>query len=111
MTLEEAIKHAEEVADRCTINQFCAEEHRQLAEWLKDYKRLLEQEPFMNKPCVAHKVCHEDKDKVLDKIRAEINELPSYVARFNGGDFAIHIDKEKVLKIIDKYKAEREDKK
>lgn len=23
----------------------CAEEHRQLAEWLKDYKRLLEQEP------------------------------------------------------------------
>lgn len=34
MTLTEAIKHAEEVADRCTVNQFCAEEHRQLAEWL-----------------------------------------------------------------------------
>ena len=71
MTLEEAIKHAEEVAKeqdklckrydgasgysrshneairtaaakRC---EECAGEHRQLAEWLKDYKRLLEQEP------------------------------------------------------------------
>ena len=67
MTLEEAIKHAEEVAveqdklckryddasgysrshneairvtdaKKC---EECAEEHRQLAEWLKDYKRLL----------------------------------------------------------------------
>lgn len=57
MTLSEAIKHAEEVAEeneydasiwkktkqtkeveRC---EKCAEEHRQLAEWLKDYKRLL----------------------------------------------------------------------
>lgn len=54
MTLEEAIKHAEEVAEEHTkYNRYggfegcdeCAEEHRQLAEWLKDYKRLLEQEP------------------------------------------------------------------
>ena len=71
MTLDEAIKHAEEVAKeqdklckryddasgysrshneairttdakRC---EECAEEHRQLAEWLRDYKRLKEQEP------------------------------------------------------------------
>lgn len=70
MTLEEAIKHAEEVAEeqekeakewresqvrKCEIIRFaemdytheneckaCAEEHRQLAEWLKDYKRLLD---------------------------------------------------------------------
>jgi len=63
MTLDEAIKHAEEVAEekegeaqdleyskldwRHEANQCskCAEEHRQLAGWLKDYKRLLEQEP------------------------------------------------------------------
>lgn len=63
MTLDEAIKHAEEVAEekeseaqdleysklgwRYEVNKCskCAEEHRQLAEWLKDYKRLLEQEP------------------------------------------------------------------
>ena len=63
MTLDEAIKHAEEVADTCEYEASkydmsdsyechvacqegkCAEEHRQLAEWLKDYKRLLKQEP------------------------------------------------------------------
>ena len=71
MTLDEAIKHAEEVAieeDKLCKRyddasgytrshneeirtsdakncEKCAAEHRQLAEWLKDYKRLLEQEP------------------------------------------------------------------
>ena len=53
MTLEEAIKHAEEVAEEHTKYNIyggfescdeCAKEHRQLAEWLKDYKRLLELE-------------------------------------------------------------------
>ena len=49
---------------------------------------------------------HREVD-TLDKIRAEIEELSSYVARFNGGDFAIHIDKEKVLEIIDKNRGDR----
>ena len=54
MTLDEAIKHAEEVADghdrikqikAVTLEECrCAEEHRQLAEWLKDYQRLLEEQ-------------------------------------------------------------------
>ena len=79
MTLDEAIKHAEKVAEekeneaqdleyskldwRHEANQCskCAEEHRQLAEWLKDYKRLLEQEP------------------VLDKIRAEIDRQQKWL--------------------------------
>lgn len=44
MTLDEAIKHCEEQAIKneklnC-IN--CAKEHKQLAEWLKDYKILKE---------------------------------------------------------------------
>lgn len=50
MTIDEAIKHAEEVADYDCYNkkQFkCAKKHRQLAEWLKDYKRLLEQEKWI----------------------------------------------------------------
>jgi hypothetical protein len=77
MTLDEAIKHSEEVAEgyeediskwEYTLSEYrkrecveqttiprcekalnrckqCASEHRQLAEWLRDYKRLLEQEP------------------------------------------------------------------
>ena len=36
MTIEEAIKHCEEVADsKCDV---CGAEHRQLAEWLKELK-------------------------------------------------------------------------
>jgi thiol-disulfide isomerase/thioredoxin len=74
MTLDEAIKHCEEVAEEqdklckryddasgysrshnesirvadAKWCERCAKEHRQLAEWLKDYKRLKEQEPFKN---------------------------------------------------------------
>ncbi len=52
MTRDEAIKHCYEKAEQLEKGaedgsecKKCAEEHRQLAEWLKDYKRLLEQEP------------------------------------------------------------------
>ena len=77
MTLDEAIKHAEEVmvenlektkgrnaSDPIAINCFeCAEEHRQLAKWLKGYKRMLEQEPCND--CVS-------RQAVLDMWRQEI---------------------------------------
>lgn len=46
----------------------------------------------------------------IDKIRTEIDQLPFYAAKFADGAFAIHVDKEKVLQIIDKYKTESEDK-
>lgn len=58
MTLDEAIKHAEEVAEEHTKYNIyggfescdeCATDYRQLAKWLKDYERLLEQEPKMGK--------------------------------------------------------------
>lgn len=69
MTLDDAIKHAEEVAYQKDLEsgfdtdneryamtdneradcETCADEHRQLAEWLKDYKRLLEQQPSDDK--------------------------------------------------------------
>lgn len=37
MTLDEAILHCEEVASRCDSRK-CADDHRQLAEWLKELK-------------------------------------------------------------------------
>lgn len=46
LTLDEAIAHCEEVADYDCYDddqRRCAEEHRQLAEWLEDYKRLLKE--------------------------------------------------------------------
>ncbi len=48
MTLDEAIKYAENMAilsHKGSGNIECERNHRQLAEWLRDYKRLLEQEP------------------------------------------------------------------
>lgn len=88
LDLESAIKHCEEVAkeqrelfslcpipsEMCDPTDYCAslkdgkgkgcikcaEEHEQLAEWLKDYKRLLEQEPCED--CVSRK---EVKEKML----------------------------------------------
>lgn len=42
MTLDDAIKHALEVADSLGCTE-CAEEHRQLAEWLQELKKRREQ--------------------------------------------------------------------
>lgn len=39
MTLDEAIEHAKEVADTCK-NKQCANDHRQLQNWLEEYKEL-----------------------------------------------------------------------
>lgn len=78
--------------------------------------KVLEQEPFMNKPCVAHQVCNEDKIKVLDKIRAEIMQLEYDVedVDYDYNDMpqteTIHtICREEVIQILDKYKAESEE--
>lgn len=98
MNLNEAIKHAEEVAEEKEAKVWfddgnekienscvaCAEEHRQLAEWLKDYKRLLEQE------------------SVLDKIRVEIKEV--YNDRPHNYNHSQRTELFcEVIKIIDKY--------
>ena len=80
MTLEEAIKHAEEVADKCDLEynknseqlgfvetfynaKKCAEEHRQLAEWLKDYQRM---------------------QSVIEDIKAEIEEKRDLLMKQGG---------------------------
>lgn len=81
--LKETITEMRDSNGTCTQQEVC--------KFLVNYMEILEKQ--MQEP-------------ILDKIRAEINELSSYVARFNGGDFAIHIDKEQVLQIIDKYRGE-----
>lgn len=79
-------------------------------------------EPFINKPCcISNEVCEHDKQKVLDKVRAEIDRcgsiMVSYsVARDTKTDKGIERlvwdivqqAKEQVLEIIDKYRAEIE---
>lgn len=85
MTLDEAIKHCEEVAnDRAGCCEDCAEEHRQLAEWLKDYKRLKEREPCDD--CISRQAVlditweepsYTDAMNVLTEVRDKVKELPS----------------------------------
>ena len=129
MTLNEAIKHCEEVAEEneeiykahCRIYskevvekypsppcKKCAKEHRQLAEWLKELKQLKEQE------------------LILDKIRAEIvdtlyvdslifGELIDFKNGKISADDVIEefnrVTRMEVLRIIDKYRAESKEEK
>jgi hypothetical protein len=81
---------------------------------LKDLPSV-KQEPFINKPCISEGVCHEDKVKVLDEIRVEIKAMfpPSGSWIYEEGHEVEHTVCEvlaDVLQIIDKYKAESEDK-
>lgn len=111
MDLDSAIQHCEEVADEkeedvilyhncATYNQnqyekglaentekecrACADEHRQLAEWLKDYKRLLEQEPCEDTISRAYiepileeleNICVNGDEHILDLL-ADIKNAP-----------------------------------
>lgn len=65
----------------------------------------LEQEPFINKPCISSGVCEHDKNKVLDKIRAEI-ERKAHSGQWSDATMYGML---KAVAIIDKYKAETED--
>ena len=90
-TLKEAIKRLKEVIKevRSTIQPFLYDNEA------KDYiLKALEQESFINKPCVSSGVCEHDKNKVLDKIRADIMSRDGL---------------EEALEIIDKYKTESEE--
>ena len=91
MTLDEAIKHAEEVANVCEFEARkydmtdayeshvacqegkCAEEHRQLAEWLKELKQLKKQTKTGHWIDHSHEgyvvnVLKEDKDLICKEL-------------------------------------------
>ena len=96
MTLKKAIERYKSNAEYERIHgnlQGCLD-FRQLEEWLKDYKRLLEQE------------------SILDKIKAEIDaqiDMYDTPCEIDGGiDESFCNGLNKAKKIIDKYKAESE---
>ena len=102
MTIDEAIKHCEEVAqenekqfDSCPMKYEgayanngktackCAEEHRQLAEWLKDYKRLLEQKPCgkdINVPA-TDTISRQAVDALVDELARTISDERCFISR------------------------------
>lgn len=72
----------------------------------------LEQDPFINKPCISTGVCEHDKNVVLDKIGAEIEEYKSRQLTLATGvddlEKGKQIALEYVLAVLDKYKTESE---
>lgn len=66
------------------------------------------QEPFINKACVSSGVCEHDKNKVLDKLRAEIEQRPYGIAN-DSIIQGMKYERVAILEILDKYKAESEE--
>ena len=81
-------------------------------EMLENLPSVTPQEPFINKPCVSSGVCEHDKQKVLDKIRVEVENINVWGMRYNPDTDKdrkpqiVQKVKEHVIEIIDKYKAE-----
>lgn len=71
-------------------------------EKMREAIKALEQEPFINKPCISSGVCKHDKNEALNRIRAEIMKLQLY-KMFEGED-TFYIERDDALAIIDKYK-------
>lgn len=133
MTLDEAIKHCEEVAEeqkkaakewhenqvrKCELIRFaemdytheneckeCASDHKQLAEWLKELKRLREQEPTLGKI----------RAEIVDTLYVDSLIFGELIDFKNGKIDADDVIEEfnrvtrmEVLRVIDKYRAEME---
>ena len=119
MTIDEAIKRAEEVVEvkeeqaweaqlqeeYRTIESCkeCAEEHRQLAEWLKDYKRLLEQELIYNS---AESKLKNPKAKTFDVLRFVADNAG--LSNFEAIEKAYHMGVSEQECILDKIRVEIE---
>lgn len=96
-------------------------------EMTKPLDREIEQEPYdIETYCKEHFCVMVDKDvwdkaekalkrenildEMFENIKTEIDFIPTYGAKFSDGSINVHVNKKDVLQIIDKYKAESEEK-
>lgn len=121
MTIDEAIIHAEEIADKCDVtdgDKKCGDEHRKLAEWLKELKRLKEKDdaPDITADTISRELTFESivsgdvhviaKDGFMwgrmDEITAAIENAPSVhdVPGTNVGDM---VCRQAAIEAIDQY--------
>lgn len=73
--------------------------------------KALEQQPFINKPCISEGVCREDKIQVLDKMKAEIKEWYWKADKQALAKDPCVVDAmvDLFIRTIDKYKSESEE--
>lgn len=103
MTREEAINKLNWALDNNTIEDI--ESAYEYIVAIKMAIKALQMEPFINKPCVSEQACREDKMKVLEKIKADIEaKCCITVGRECDGAITLH----DIFEIIDKYKEESE---
>ena len=67
-----------------TWQEYCNRVHR-----LEKRVTILEQEPFINKPCISQGVCREAK--VLDKIKAEIEKQEKWLLQAGYNQYNVDI--------------------
>jgi hypothetical protein len=107
----------EELKEHCLKQVACCEEmaklrgdepHGRIYEEHKLILELLEEEPFINKPCISRGVCEHDKNAVLDKIRTEIeHRRQRYKTTMHYIEAAREQELSWVLDVIDGYKSEK----
>ena len=102
---EDFIQHKKEVLERI------ARREREIDKYIKELEEL-EQQPFINKPCVSEGVCREDKIQVLDKMKAEIKEWYWKADKQALAKDPCVVDAmvDLFIRTIDKYEAESEEK-
>lgn len=105
MTREELRAHCKKEIEMCKFWAHGKDEELDNNKIYQEHKltlELLEEEPFINKPCISSGVCEHDKNKVLDKIRTEIQKLRNCSCNCSDGII------DDVEDILDKYKGESE---
>jgi len=72
----------------------------------------LEQDPFINKPCVSSGVCEHDKNVVLDKIKKDVKEWYWQADKQKLAEDPCVVDAmiDLFIRTINKYNPESEDK-
>lgn len=95
MTIEEAIKHAEDISASCIEGCSCREEHHQLAEWLKELIQLREEVALLRKDPKNARIIFEttpdNRCRILVQ-EAESKELTNYT-KWIAGSFARMVKK------------------
>lgn len=111
MTLDEAIKHCEDVAAKCFVERSarnhsrkCGFEHLELAAWLRELKAYKEQEPcedaISRKELLKNQTVIVDDDGLMHKVVhiGRICDAPSVTPKQETGeiltDYEIYTDKE-----------------
>lgn len=53
--------------------------------------KAIEQEPFINKPCMSRGLCEHDKNVVLDKVKAEVDTQEEWLSQAGYNAYNVNV--------------------